>query len=169
MIYVRDAENQADRNMHLDPITGAPGAHPLGTGIGAAGGAAAGMVIGAMGGPVGAAGGGVVGAVAGGLVGKDIGETVHRTDEERYWIMSYRREPYYNSRYSYEDYAPAYRAAYAHRMRNVQGFWEQAEIDLQTGWESSKDKSRLLWQDAKHAAHAAWHRVDDPAKRDPQE
>ena len=29
-----------------DPITGAPGSHPVGTGIGAAGGAAAGVALG---------------------------------------------------------------------------------------------------------------------------
>jgi len=36
-----------------DPITGEPGAHPIGTEIGATGGALAGAAIGALGGPVG--------------------------------------------------------------------------------------------------------------------
>ena len=39
---------------NLDPITGAPGAHPVGTGIGAAaGGVAAGAAVGSVAGPVG--------------------------------------------------------------------------------------------------------------------
>ena len=37
---------------NLDPITGEPGAHPVGTGVGATGGALTGAAIGAVGGPV---------------------------------------------------------------------------------------------------------------------
>ena len=59
-----------ERNLNLDPITDEPGAHPVGTGIGATGGAVAGAAAGLAGGPIGAALGGVVGAVVGGLAGK---------------------------------------------------------------------------------------------------
>ena len=60
-----------------DPLTGAPGAHPLGTGVGAAaGGMAAGAVAGSLAGPVGAAIGTAIGAVAGGLAGKGVAEKV---------------------------------------------------------------------------------------------
>src|SRR4051794_32509382 len=60
----RDIDTGRDSNQ--DPITGEPGAHPVGVGVGtAAGGAAAGALGGAAAGPVGA----VVGAVAGGLAG----------------------------------------------------------------------------------------------------
>ena len=52
--------------MNPDPLTGAPGANPVGTGLGAVSGAAAGASIGAAAGPMGAAVGTVVGAVAGG-------------------------------------------------------------------------------------------------------
>src|SRR6185503_11003591 len=62
-----------------DPLTGTPGAHPVGTGIGAMSGAAAGASIGAVAGPVAAALGTVVGAVAGGLAGKGAAEAVHPT------------------------------------------------------------------------------------------
>jgi len=49
-----------ETNANLDPISGQPGAHPVGTGIGAAGvGTAATVVGGIVGGPVGA----VVGSV----------------------------------------------------------------------------------------------------------
>jgi phage tail tape-measure protein len=62
-----------------DPLTGAPGAHPVGTGLGAMSGAAAGASIGAVAGPVGAALGTVVGALAGGWAGKGAAEAVHPT------------------------------------------------------------------------------------------
>jgi phage tail tape-measure protein len=62
-----------------DPLTGAPGAHPVGTGLGAVSGAAAGASLGAAAGPVGAAVGTVVGALAGALAGKGAAEAVHPT------------------------------------------------------------------------------------------
>src|SRR5258705_8003526 len=73
------------RDSNPDPITGAPGAHPIGTGVGAAGAGAAGAAIGAVAGPVGAAVGAVVGAVAGGLAGKGVAEAVNPTEEDAYW------------------------------------------------------------------------------------
>ncbi len=62
-------------NANRDPLTGEPGSHPLGTGIGSAGGAAAGAALGAaVGGPAGALVGGTVGAVAGAVTGHVAGE-----------------------------------------------------------------------------------------------
>ena len=69
--------------MNPDPLTGARGAHPVGTGLGAVSGAAAGASIGAAAGPVGAAVGTVVGAVAGALAGKGAAEAVNPTEPER--------------------------------------------------------------------------------------
>jgi phage tail tape-measure protein len=66
--------------MNPDPLTGARGAHPVGTGLGAVSGAAAGASIGAAAGPVGAAVGTVVGAVAGALAGKGAAEAVNPTE-----------------------------------------------------------------------------------------
>jgi hypothetical protein len=72
-------------DLHTDPISGAPGAHPVGTGVGAmAGGAAAGAAIGAIAGPVGAVVGVAVGAVVGGLAGKGVAEMADPTAEEAY-------------------------------------------------------------------------------------
>jgi len=71
---------------HTDPISGAPGAHPVGAGIGAAaGGAATGAAIGAIAGPVGAFIGVAVGAVVGGLAGKGVAEMIDPTAAEAYW------------------------------------------------------------------------------------
>lgn len=66
--------------MNPDPLTGAPGAHPVGTGLGAVSGAAAGASIGAAAGPLGAAVGTVVGAVAGALAGRGAAEAVNPTE-----------------------------------------------------------------------------------------
>ncbi len=71
-----------DKHMNRDPITDEPGAHPLGTGIGTAGGALAGMAAGAMGGPITMAVGGLAGAVTGGLAGKSVAESVNPTDDD---------------------------------------------------------------------------------------
>ena len=61
---------------NLDPITGAPGAHPVGVGLGAAvGGIAAGAAAGTVAaGPLGTVVGAAVGAIAGGLGGKVVAE-----------------------------------------------------------------------------------------------
>ena len=94
-----------------DPLSDAPGAHPVGTGIGAAGGAVTGAAFGAMGGPIGAAVGGVAGAVVGGLAGKGAAEAVNPTVEDAYWRDAYQNEPYYVAGRSYEEYRPAYELA----------------------------------------------------------
>src|SRR5262245_12305894 len=80
-----DVPPTGDRNP--DPLTSAPGAHPIETGVGAAlGGAAAGAAAGAVGGPAGAVAGAIVGgAVAGGLLGKGVGELIDPTTENE-WL-----------------------------------------------------------------------------------
>ena len=61
-----------------DPVSGVPGAHPVGTGIGAAaGGIAAGAAAGSLAaGPVGTMVGAAAGAVAGGLAGRAVAESI---------------------------------------------------------------------------------------------
>src|SRR3954447_11610765 len=64
-------EDVQSTDSNRDPITGEPGAHPVGAGVGAAvGGAATGAAAGAVAGPVGAVVGAVAGGVVGGLAGK---------------------------------------------------------------------------------------------------
>ena len=93
---------------NLDPITGEPGAHPVGTGIGAAGGGAAGAAIGAAAGPVGAVIGSIIGAVAGGLAGKGVAENIDPTAEEAFWRANHGQQPYAKGR-GYPEYESAYR------------------------------------------------------------
>lgn len=154
-----DLKTQEARDMNRDPISGAPGAHPIGTGVGATGGGLAGAAVGSVAGPVGTVVGAVVGAVVGGLAGKGVGEAVNPTAEETYWRESYASEPYYNKGFTYDDYAPAYRAGYISRMNDMHGSWDKTEAKLQSDWEHTKGASRLGWEDAKRASHAAWHRL----------
>src|SRR2546423_536055 len=98
--------NQPDKgSANRDPISGAPGAHPIGTGVGAAaGGMAAGAAAGTVAGPIGTAIGAAVGAVVGGLAGKGIAEKIDPTLEEAYWRENYIRRPYVTQGATYDDY-----------------------------------------------------------------
>lgn len=108
----------ADHDSNPDPITGAPGSHPTGVGIGAAAGGATGvgaaMAVGAatgsVAGPIGTAIGIIAGAVVGGYVGKGIGEKVDPTEDENYWRENHKSRPYVQPHHDYDrDLAPAYR------------------------------------------------------------
>src|SRR5437763_1133131 len=101
--------NNERKDSNPDPITGEPGAHPIGVAGGATGGALAGAAVGAIGGPVGAAVGGAVGAVAGGLAGKGAAEAVNPTEEDAYWRREHTSRPYVRKDTPYETYQPAYR------------------------------------------------------------
>lgn len=156
----------ADKHTHggdanRDPITKEPGAHPIGTGAGAASAGAAGAAIGgAVGGPVGAVVGAAVGAVAGGLAGKGAAEVVNPTLEDTYWRDNYRTRPYAKADLGYEAYQPAYRYGWESRSRHAGKKWEDAESDLERGWDKAKGTSKMAWADAKHATKDAWHRVE---------
>jgi uncharacterized protein YcfJ len=152
-----------------DPLTGAPGAHPLGTGLGAAaGGIAAGAMAGTLtAGPVGTAVGAAIGAVVGGLGGKAVAEHYDPTIEDAYWRDNFEREPYYQSEMTYEDYAPAYRLGGESRSRMHDDSFEDAEGQLAERYDEVRGESRLDWQRAKDAARAGWYRLDAaPARRD---
>ena len=155
-----ETDRETPREANPDPITGAPGSHPVGTGIGAAGGAATGAVVGSVGGPVGAMIGGVAGAVVGGLVGKGIGEAVDPS-EDTYWRESYSSRPYYRDGYSYDDYEPAYRLGYnawdTHSDAR-RDFDDEMDHELRRHYEDRRGRSRLAWDDARHAARDAWER-----------
>jgi len=150
-----------DKAADRDPITGAPGAHPLGTGLGAAaGGMAAGAAAGTVAGPVGTAVGAAAGAIVGGLAGKAAGEAIDPTVEAAYWEENYVREPYYESGYTYDDYSPAYRTGYLGRAQFRDRTYGEVERDLEAEYNRSKGASQLEWEQAKHATRAAWDRIE---------
>lgn len=155
-------ERSTSRDENRDPITGEPGAHPVGTGVGAAGaglaGAAAGM---AVGGPVGGVIGAVVGAVAGGAGGHSVAESIDPTAEDAYWRENHKNASYSDSNRSFEDYSPAYRAGYNgfERYAGEGKSFDAAEPDLRRDYDS--ESASLDWDDARPAARAAWDRVEN--------
>ena len=152
-------KERKDADANRDPISGEPGAHPVGTGLGAvAGGMAAGAAVGTMAGPVGTVAGAAVGAVVGGLAGKAAAEAIDPTVEDAYWREHYTSEPYYASGTTFDDYAPAYRTGYEGRAVPGVRTFEEVERDLERKYNESKGASRLRWDQARPAARAAWHR-----------
>jgi hypothetical protein len=157
---VKTAKRGTDSNP--DPITGAPGSHPVGTGVGAAGGGLTGAAIGtAVGGPVGGVVGGAIGAVAGGLAGKGVAEKIDPTVEGAYWRDNFRTRPYVGSDETFETYEPAYRYGWESRDRFQGRRFEDVEGDLGRDWDRIKGKSDLTWDRAKLATRDAWHRVEN--------
>lgn len=150
------------RSTNRDPITGEPGSHPLGTGVGALGGAAAGAAVGSLFGPIGTIVGGAIGAAGGGAAGHNVAESIDPTLETEYWKSEYQSRPYFNSKYDYDtDYAPAY--SYGNRVRSEYANrpWDASlESDIKNGWESAKAKSRMTWEEAKNAVRDAFDRSD---------
>ncbi|MHB0959567.1 MAG: hypothetical protein ACYC6N_19030 [Pirellulaceae bacterium] len=141
-----------------DPVTGAPGSHPVGAGVGAAlGGAAAGAAAGAVAGPVGAAVGAVVGGVAGGYGGKAVAEHLDPTVEAGYWRETYSSRPYYHAPYDFEVYEPAYRLGWEAYDPNET--FENREAELQRRWKTDYSDNKLTWEEAKAAMKDSWHRV----------
>lgn len=152
-------DKQPDAN--LDPLSGEQGAHPVGTGVGAAGaGAAATVVGGVVGGPVGAVVGAVIGSVAGGLAGKNVAEKANPTFEDNNWQETYKSSSYAEKDKTYEDYQPAYRTGYegynryGHNGRN----YSEVETDLQREYQTNHNAG-LPWEKAKHAVKDAWDRA----------
>jgi hypothetical protein len=160
-----DKKNFDDnRDANLDPITGEPGAHPVGTGVGAAGAGAIGTAVGAaVGGPIGAAVGAVVGSVVGGLAGKNAAERINPTVEDEYWRNNHTSQPYFDKDYDYNDYQPAYRTGYEGygRYGNTGRTYDDAEPDLKSDYEKERGGAGLAWDKAKYAAKDAWHRVEN--------
>jgi len=161
-----------------DPISGEPGAHPVGVGLGtAAGGTAGGMAGGALAGTmaagpvgtvVGAAIGAVVGGVAGGLAGKSAAEAIDPTTEDAYWRENYPSRPYYDAGSSYDEYRPAYQHGWESRVHHEGKTFEQAESDLARDWDRARGSSRLDWEKAKPATRDAWDRVECACTTDDQ-
>lgn len=150
-----------EEDVNRDPLSGATGAHPFGTGAGAASGGVAGAAIGmAVGGPVGGLVGLAVGAVTGGLAGSGIAEAVNPTAEETFWRESYVREPYYTKGRGYEYYAPGFRAGWAGRVHHDGRTFDQAEPELMSEYARVQTELDPAWHELRPAARAAWDRVD---------
>lgn len=169
-----------ERDTNPDAITGAPGSHPVGTGIGAAAGGAAGTVggiaaaaaVGAtagsaaapgLGTAIGGAIGAVVGAVAGGYAGKAIAEAIDPTAEDAYWRDEHRNRGYYDANYDYDtDYGPAYRTAVDSYNTSPGKSYAEAEAELRERWNRDRGQSRLDWSHASQAMRDVYERDRNP-------
>jgi hypothetical protein len=160
---------------HPDPITGAPGSHPVGTGLGAAAAGAIGAAVGAVGGPLGVAVGVAVGGVAGGYAGKSLARLFDPTAEEEFWREHHRKQSYYSSNQSYEDWEAAYRTGYIGYQEGKK--FEDCEAELRMEYEGGSQEvsnveppqntgdsikhpgQKLPWEQAQRAARAAYERI----------
>jgi len=161
MTISKKTRNIDAKSANRDPISGAPGAHPVGVGAGAAvGGAAAGAAAGTIAGPVGTVVGAAIGAVAGAVAGKAVAEAIDPTVEDAYWREQYTHEPYYEAGRSYDDYQPAYRVGYeAYGAQDRPRTFEEVERDIQTKYEKRRSQDGFSWDEARKPARAAWERV----------
>jgi hypothetical protein len=72
-----------------------------------------------------------------------------------------KNEPYYDARYGWDDYDPAYRYAHKSYEDNPNARFEDLETRLEAGWDIAKGKSKLAWLDAKEAVRSAWNRFEE--------
>jgi hypothetical protein len=143
-----------------DPISGAPGAHPVGTGVGAAlGGAAAGAAAGTVVGPVGTIVGAAVGAIVGGLAGKGVAEAIDPTRELGYWRENYQTRPYADKATAFDEFEPAYGYGLAAYTKYPGRSFDDVDADLARDWNASRGQSNLTWDRARFASRDAWDRV----------
>lgn len=158
---VKHMTKESREDLNADPITGEPGSHPIGTGIGGVGGAAAGAAIGTMAGPLGTLIGGAIGAIVGGGVGHAAAEAIDPTREEAYWRAEHANADYYREGHDFDrDLHPAYAVGYSNRARYPAGArFEDHESDLERSWHEVKGESRLEWNEARRASRDAWNRV----------
>jgi len=151
----KDSEKKVDLpptgNRNPDPITDAPGSHPIETGVGAAvGGLAAGAAVGSVAGPVGTAIGAAAGAIAGGYAGKGVGEMIDPTTEDQ-WLREEFPSRSYAKGASYETYEPAYNHARECDVTGADRPYKEVEEELRTGWDKTEHAATLPWEKAKDA------------------
>jgi hypothetical protein len=164
-------------NANRDPITGAPGAHPVGVGLGATTGATTGALVGAfVAGPVGAVVGGAIGAYAGGLAGKEAGENFVPTVEDTYWRENYYKRAYCIPGVEYKQYAPAYKYGRDSALLYKGQTWDEVVQLIEAGWPKvqydfeGERLSFLTWPQAMPAIKDAWdraHSTHDPKPVEP--
>jgi hypothetical protein len=151
----------SSNDQNRDPISGAPGAHPVGVAAGGTAGAIAGAAVGSIFGPIGTLVGGGIGAIGGAAGGKAVAERVDPTAEVEYWRQDATSRDYYKADRDFDrDYAPAYRLGTEYRNESTTRDWGKAETDLKTRWNESRGESSLEWDHAQPAVRDAWERTD---------
>ena len=153
-----DLPPRGDRN--ADPITNAPGSHPIEAGIGAAAaGAAAGMAVGAFAGPVAAAVGAAAGAIVGGYAGKGVGEMIDPTIEDKWLRDNFESRLYVLADETFENYQPAYRYGAEAEYRYGDVEFNAIVDDLEKEWAKSEGYPRMTWPRARDAVKDGYERT----------
>jgi hypothetical protein len=143
-----------------DPITDAPGAHPIEAGIGAAVvGAASGLALSAVAGPVAAAVGAAVGAVAGGYVGKGVGELIDPTTEDTWLRDHFDSFTYPEDADTFEIYEPAYRYGGHVEAKHGDAGWDAIVDDVEKDWAQSEGYPGMKWPKARDAVKDSYERT----------
>jgi hypothetical protein len=80
--------------------------------------------------------------------------------EDTYWRDNFRSRPYVLGD-DYDRYRPAYRYGFESARHHVGRDWDDAELDLKTGWDRYEHRGELksTWEDIKDAVRDAWDRV----------
>jgi hypothetical protein len=145
-------------NRNADPITDAPGSHPIETGIGAlAAGAAIGLAVSAVAGPVAVAVGAAAGAVAGGYAGKGVGELIDPTTEDNWLRDNFKSRPYVEDGDSYEDFNQAFRYGGLAESKYGDAGIDLMDEQLQRDWEAAEE-NEMPWAKARGAIKDAYDR-----------
>jgi hypothetical protein len=131
-----DPSRTRETNANRDPISGAPGAHPIGTGVGAA-----------------------VGAIVSGLAGKGVAEVIDPTSEASYWRDNFKSRPYAENATSFDDYGPAYGYGVSSYAKYPGRSFDDVEADLSRDWDGARGASNLPWDQARNATRDAWERI----------
>jgi len=171
---ILNSNDKRDAQPNLDPISGSPGAHPIGVGIGAAiggvaagigAGAALGATTGTVVGPAGTVLGAAIGAFVGGLVGKSAAEAMDPTIENAYWRENYVDRPYVVGDRNFDDYGPAYAVGTSAVAQYPGRSFDDVEPHLSRDWSTARGNSTLDWDGARQASRDAWNRVSNSAER----
>ncbi len=145
---------------NADPLTNAPGSHPIETGVGAAAlGAVSGMAAGAVSGPLGAAIGAAVGAVAGGYAGKGVGEMIDPTTEDSWLRDNFSSRPYVQKGDTFEKYQPAYRYGAEAECRYGADKFEAVEGELESDWHNRTKDPVMRWKHVRDAVKDSYERT----------
>lgn len=141
-----------------DPITDAPGSHPIETGVGAAlGGAATGAALGVALGPPGVVLGTIAGAIAGGFAGKGVGELIDPTTEDNWirdWLAGRDRTDL-----SDDQATKAYRFGLREEANHPTETFDVAEPVLRAKWESQRASDEPVWSDVNGSARAGYEKM----------
>lgn len=78
-------------------------------------------------------------------------------DPDAHWRDELEHAPYYKAGYTFDDYAPAYRAGREAAAKAGGTSWADAENALRADWNRLKGSSRLSWEEASAASQAAWY------------